>query len=91
MKKKEKQGNKKQIIEIQKETQIGDYILEAGDKVEVLKENIQQVQAIDSLIQTMNSYDFAYALVEKLTDMGLNLDGSVDHLIQTIKKRTSYR
>jgi len=40
MKSKKEKGMKKEIIEIQEEVQIGDSILEVGDKIKIIKEDV---------------------------------------------------
>lgn len=60
-----KESKDKNIIEVDKETQIGDYILEKGDKVEVLNEE----KLNEDYIETMSYQgEFMSELLEKVAN-----------------------
>lgn len=52
---KKKRTEDKNIIEVKEETQVGDYILEAGDKVEVLNEETDVQEQIYLALTKSNS------------------------------------
>lgn len=77
---------KSNVIEIKEEVQINeDVVLEVGDRIEVLNEDIKDVKRMEALINRFGPYDFSYIFIDYMVDMGL-VD-ELKYLLKTIEKR----